>query len=70
MSPTPAYRHAQFYAVLWVILVLTPGFLVGRGIEIVGLDSRYQDRILAALTAASCLLIVLGLAATLRRRRN
>jgi membrane protein DedA with SNARE-associated domain len=64
------HRWNLLSGVLWVTLVLTPGFLVGRGIEIVGLDSRYQDRILAALTAASCLLIVLGLAATLRRRRH
>ena len=55
---------------LWVVLVLTPGFLVGRGIAIAGVDQRYQSQMIAALTFASCLLIVAALAAMMRRGKD
>lgn len=55
--------------VLWVLLVLMPGFLVGRGIAIAGIDQRYQNQMIAALTFASCLLIVAALAAMTRRSK-
>lgn len=56
--------------ILWISLVLTPGFLVGRGIEIAGLDKAWQDRIVIILMAISCGLIVLGLAAAAVKARR
>lgn len=64
------HRWNVLSGVLWVALVLTPGFLVGRGIEIAGFDRSWQDQIVAVLMAISCGLIAIGLlAAGVRRRR-
>lgn len=56
--------------VLWVCLVLTPGFLVGRGIEIAGLDRSWQDQIVAVLMAISCGQIVIGLMDAVSKARR
>ncbi len=47
----------------WVNLVLTPGFLVGRGIEIAGIGKSWQDELILLLLLACSLLIVSGLMA-------
>ncbi len=57
------HRWNVLSGVLWVSLVLTPGFLVGRGIEIAGIGKAWQDEIISLLLLASCLLIVAGLMA-------
>lgn len=57
------HRWNMASGVLWIVLVLAPGFLIGRGIAIAGLDHRHQEQMIALLTLASCLLVVAGLAA-------
>lgn len=52
------HRWNVLSGVLWVVLVLTPGFLVGRGIEIAGFDKAWQDQILTVLMVVSCGLIM------------
>lgn len=63
------HRYNMISGILWVILVLGPGFLVGRGIAFAGLDHHYQDQMIAILTVASVLLIFAGLAAMARQSR-
>lgn len=57
------HRWNILSGVLWIMLVLTPGYLVGRGVEIAGFDPAWQGRIIAILTLVSCGLIVTGLIA-------
>lgn len=63
------HRWNVLSGVLWIILVLTPGFLVGRGVEIAGFNKAWQDQIVGVLLVASCGLIVIGLMGAAIRRR-
>lgn len=64
------HRWNVLSGVLWVVLVLTPGFLFGRGIGILGLDRIWQDQIVAVLMAVSCGFIVLGLMGAVAKARR
>lgn len=64
------HRWNVLSGVLWICLVLTPGFLVGRGIEIAGFDKAWQDQIVAVLMAISCGLIVIGLMGAVSKARR
>ncbi|AOF99839.1 hypothetical protein BSY18_2845 [Blastomonas sp. RAC04] len=50
-------------AVVWVGLVLTPGFALGRGIEAAIFEKAWQDQIVAGLMAISVCMIFVGLVA-------
>jgi membrane protein DedA with SNARE-associated domain len=62
------HRYNIASGILWVMLVLAPGFLVGQGIAIAGLDHNHQDQMIMRLTVASFLVILAGLAAMPRLR--
>jgi membrane protein DedA with SNARE-associated domain len=54
---------------LWVMVVLVPGFLAGRGALVAGLSPIRQDHIILILAAGSFLAILTGLV-TIERRLN
>lgn len=53
--------------VVWVVLVLTPGFAFGRGMEAALFDKAWQDQIVAVLMAISCGMIAIGVLAAATR---
>ena len=68
MDTSRFHRYNIASGTLWVMLVLAPGFLVGQGIAIAGLDHNHQDQMIMMLTVASFLAILAGMAAMPRLR--
>lgn len=67
MTPRRFHRWNAVSGVLWVCLVVTPGYIAARGFNILGFDEQTQQGLVMALALLSLLLILLVVATMLFR---
>jgi len=58
MSPRRFHPWATASAIIWVLVVLTPGFLTARGITVFGFDASTESFMLTVLLAVSGVLAI------------